>query len=64
MNFGLVPALPKEPTVCHWCGGDTSRLFHVFRGKDSSRLYCCTDHLKKGEERAATKKGRAFDVVG
>lgn len=64
MNFGLVPALKKEPQVCSWCSENMERLFHIFRGRDSKQLYCCTDHLKKGEHQAALRKSsRAWDVV-
>ena len=47
---------PDQKHNCHWCGSSLQRLRVVYKGKDSQRHYCSTEHLAYGEERALRYK--------
>jgi hypothetical protein len=51
MNFGLDKNVPfsHQKEACEWCNGSLARLRNVYKGINSKRLYCSSEHLQNGE---------------
>lgn len=53
MRYGLdKPIKLEQPQHCFWCNNSLQRLRNVYKGRDSERWYCSSEHLSQGEERA------------